>query len=112
MADPALDPHTIAGRGFPVENKELTNVFEYDKISKFLMPGSGDTIGEEGYWIVAAFASGNACGRIEERIDPQGDDRDRIVRIGVIDEERAKREPPPEEDFAIVTRQLREFLGQ
>jgi hypothetical protein len=95
-----------------VETRERSNVIECGRVPHFRMSGSGDTIGEERYRIVATFASGNACGRIEERIDPQGDDRDRIVRIGVIDEERAKREPPPEEDFAIVTRQLREFLTE
>jgi hypothetical protein len=76
------------------------------------MSDTDDAIGRETYRTVAAFASGNVAGVVEERVTPQGDERDQLVKIGVIDEERARYEPYPEKDFDIVVRQLREFIEQ
>jgi hypothetical protein len=63
---------------------------------------------------VVRFTSGNAVGVVVEPVplDPARPlHQQQEVRIGVLDEERARREPFPADDVRIVTEQLRHFLS-
>ena len=62
---------------------------------------------------IIRFTSGNAIGVIIEPVPVNPAlalDQQLIVKIGVVDEEHARREPFPDEDMRVVTENLLTFL--
>jgi ferredoxin len=70
---------------------------------------------DAGFRTVARFVSGNVFGAVCERNLPDGfevdPDTDRLVAIGMIDDELAERQPFPTQDMETVARKLYACVG-
>jgi hypothetical protein len=70
------------------------------------------------YRIIAQYTEGNVIGIVEELIAPPGTraadlahrEDFRMVKIGVIDTARARREPFPAREFGVISGKLQEYL--